>query len=130
VLRGLGAIGVDPRHEYVQRAVRWLESQQNEDGGWGESCRSYDDPDLAGRGESTPSQTAWALLGFFAVGVVGTPAVERGIAYLLSTQEPDGAWEDPLFNGTGFPRVFMLKYHYYAKYFPLWALGVYRRKAA
>jgi len=129
VLRALGAIGVDPRHEYVQRAVRWLEQQQNEDGGWGETCESYDNPDLAGRGESTPSHTAWALLGLFAVGVTRTPSVSRGIEYLLRTQGSDGAWEDPYFNGTGFPRVFMLKYHYYAKYFPLWALGVYRRKA-
>ena len=130
VLRALGAMGVDPRHEYIQRAVRWLETQQNEDGGWGETCQSYDNPDLAGRGESTPSQTAWALLGFFAVGVTRTPSVSRGIEYLLRTQGPDGTWEDPYFNGTGFPRVFMLKYHCYAKYFPLWALGVYRRKAA
>ena len=130
VLRGLGAMGVDPRHEYIQRAVRWLETQQNEDGGWGETCESYDNPDLAGRGESTPSQTAWALLGLFAVGVTRTSSVSRGIEYLLRTQGPDGTWEDPHFNGTGFPRVFMLKYHYYAKYFPLWALGVYRRKAA
>jgi squalene-hopene/tetraprenyl-beta-curcumene cyclase len=130
VLRGLGAIGVDPRHEYIQRAVRWLARHQNDDGGWGETCESYDNPDLAGQGLSTPSQTAWALLGLFAVGVVRGRTVERGIEYLLRTQEPDGGWEDPYWNGTGFPRVFMLKYHYYAKYFPLWALGVYRRKAA
>jgi squalene-hopene/tetraprenyl-beta-curcumene cyclase len=130
VLRGLGAIGVDPRHEYVQRAVRWLGRVQNTDGGWGETCESYDNPELAGRGPSTPSHTAWALLGLFAVGVTRGPVVERGVAYLLNTQGPDGSWEDGYFNGTGFPRVFMLKYHYYAKYFPLWALGVYRRKAA
>jgi squalene-hopene/tetraprenyl-beta-curcumene cyclase len=130
VLRGLGAIGIDPRHEFVQRAVRWLLAQQNDDGGWGETCASYDDPDLAGRGESIPSQTAWALLGLFAVGVTRGRAVERGIEYLLRTQQADGLWEDPYWNGTGFPRVFMLKYHYYAKYFPLWALGVYRRSAA
>jgi squalene-hopene/tetraprenyl-beta-curcumene cyclase len=130
VLRGLGAIGVDPRHEFIQRAVRWLARQQNDDGGWGETCATYDNPDLAGQGPSTPSQTAWALLGLFAVGVVRGRTVERGIEYLLRTQEPDGGWEDPYWNGTGFPRVFMLKYHYYAQYFPLWALGVYRRKAA
>jgi squalene-hopene/tetraprenyl-beta-curcumene cyclase len=127
VLRGLGAIGVDARHEYVQRAVRWLLRVQNEDGGWGETCASYDDPGLAGRGASTPSQTAWALLGLSAVGVTREPAVERGIAYLARTQGPDGSWEDPYWNGAGFPRVFMLKYHLYATYFPLWALGVYRR---
>ncbi len=127
VLRGLAAIGEDMRQEYVQRAVGWLERHQNADGGWGETCETYDRPELAGAGESTPSQTAWALLGLFAAGRTRGAAVERGIRYLLATQQPDGSWEDRFWNGTGFPRVFMLKYHYYAKYFPLWALGVYRR---
>jgi squalene-hopene/tetraprenyl-beta-curcumene cyclase len=127
VLRGLGALGVDPRHEFVQRAIRWLESTQNADGGWGETCESYDDPALAGKGGSTASQTSWALLGLFAVGRTSGPTVERGIDYLLKTQKPDGTWEDKFWNGTGFPRVFMLKYHMYATYFPLWALGVFRR---
>ena len=126
VLRGLAAVGVDPRHEYVQRAVRWLCARQNADGGWGETCGSYDDPEVAGHGESLPSQTAWALLGLFAAGQTTGREVERGIEYLLSTQAADGGWDDPLWNGTGFPRVFFLKYHLYAKYFPLWALGVYR----
>ena len=127
VLRGLGAIGVDPRHEYVQRAVRWLLRCQNPDGGWGETCASYAKPELAGIGDSLPSQTAWALLGLFAAGHTAGDAVERGIAHLLRTQRADGGWDDPLWNGTGFPRVFYLKYHLYANYFPLWALGVYRR---
>ena len=127
VLRGLGAIGVDPRHEYVQRAVRWLQRRQNADGGWGETCESYARPELAGEGASLPSQTAWALLGLFAVGVTTGQTVERGVKYLLATQRADGSWDDPLWNGTGFPRVFYLKYHLYPKYFPLWALGVYRR---
>ena len=130
VLRGLRAIGEDLRHEYVQRAVRWLERHQNRDGGWGETCESYTDPEFAGVGESTPSQTAWALLGLFAAGRTSGRAVERGIEYLRRTQRSDGAWEDWLWNGTGFPRVFYLKYHLYAKYFPLWALGIYRRAQA
>jgi len=126
VLRGLAAIGEDPRHEYVQRAVRWLESRQNADGGWGETCESYDDPAFAGVGTSTPSQTAWALLALFAAGRTSGPVVERGVQHLLRTQQADGGWTDALWNGTGFPRVFYLKYHLYAQYFPLWALGVYR----
>jgi squalene-hopene/tetraprenyl-beta-curcumene cyclase len=130
VLRGLRAIGEDLRHEYVQRAVRWLERRQNRDGGWGETCESYDDPEFAGVGASTPSQTAWALLGLFAAGRTSGPTVERGIEHLLRTQRSDGSWEDAFWNGTGFPRVFYLKYHLYAKYFPLWALGVYRRAQA
>ncbi len=126
VLRGLRAVGEDLRQEYVQRAVRWLEHHQNADGGWGETCESYDRPQLAGTGESTPSQTAWALLALLAAGRTRGPAVENGIRYLLATQREDGGWEDRFWNGTGFPRVFMLKYHLYATYFPLWALGVYR----
>ncbi len=127
VLRGLAAIGENMQQEYVQRAMRWLEHRQNVDGGWGESCESYDNPELAGRGDSLPSQTAWALLALFAAGRTRGSAVEGGVEYLLRTQQPDGAWEDRLWNATGFPRVFFLKYHLYAKYFPLWALGVYRR---
>ena len=130
VLRGLAAIGVDPRHEYVQRAVRWLERHQNRDGGWGETCESYEDYAFAGVGDSIPSQTAWALLGLFAAGRTSGPAVERGVNYLLRNQRDDGSWADALWNGTGFPRVFYLKYHLYAQYFPLWALGIYRRAHA
>ena len=111
----------------MQRAVRWLQRRQHADGGWGETCESYARPELAGEGASLPSQTAWALLGLFAVGVTTGQTVERGVKYLLATQRADGSWDDPLWNGTGFPRVFYLKYHLYPKYFPLWALGVYRR---
>jgi len=127
VLRGLRAIGEDLSEEYVQRAVGWLLAKQNPDGGWGEGCGSYDDPAQAGVGRSTPSQTAWALLGLFAAGRTQGQEVERGIRYLVGAQRVDGAWEDSRWNGAGFPRVFYLKYHFYAKYFPLWALGVYRR---
>jgi squalene-hopene/tetraprenyl-beta-curcumene cyclase len=127
VLRGLAAIGENPRQEFIQRAVRWLQHCQNADGGWGETCESYDKPGLAGAGPSMPSQTAWALLGLMATGVTSGPVVEAGIDYLLRTQRADGSWDDPFWNGTGFPRVFFLKYHLYASYFPLWALGVYRR---
>jgi squalene-hopene/tetraprenyl-beta-curcumene cyclase len=128
VMRGLEAIGEDLEHEYVQRAVRWLDRSQNRDGGWGETCDSYDRPELAGRGPSTPSQTAWALLALMAAGRTRGPVVERGIQHLIATQRADGSWDDQYWNGTGFPRVFMLKYHLYAQYFPLWALGVYRRR--
>ena len=126
VLRGLQAIGEDMDAPYVRRTVRWLESCQNADGGWGETLLSYSDPSLAGKGKSLPSQTAWALLGLLAAGEARNPAVASGIRYLLETQRPDGSWDDPYWNGTGFPRVFYLKYHLYPVYFPLWALGVYR----
>ena len=128
VLRGLAAIGLDPSDPMVERAVAWLVSRQNPDGGWGETLASYDDPALAGRGASLPSQTAWALLGLLAAGRTDDPVTERGVRYLIETQDRDGGWDDPLWNGTGFPRVFYLKYHLYAKYFPLWALGVYRSR--
>jgi squalene-hopene/tetraprenyl-beta-curcumene cyclase len=128
VLRGLGALGEEVAGDCAQRAVAWLQSRQNADGGWGETLASYDDPEQAGRGDSMPSQTAWALLGLFAAGHADGPAIDGGIRFLIRTQREEGGWEDPLWNGTGFPRVFYLKYHLYAKYFPLWALGVYRSK--
>ncbi len=130
VLRGLRAIGEDMNAPYVQRVVRWLASHQNADGGWGETCESYSNASLAGCGPSIPSQAAWALLALFAAGQTSGPVVEKGIEYLLATQQPDGSWQDSLWNGTGFPRVFFLKYHLYGAYFPLWALGVYRSSRA
>ena len=127
VLRGLEAIGLRADDPMVGRAIRWLEARQNSDGGWGETCDSYADAHLKGRGASGPSQTAWALLGLMAAGQAATPVVERGIEFLLRGQRADGGWDDPLWNGTGFPRVFYLQYHLYAHYFPLWALGAWRR---
>jgi squalene-hopene/tetraprenyl-beta-curcumene cyclase len=128
VLRALEAVGLPPEHPMVRRGADWLERRQNPDGGWGETCDSYADAGRAGAGRSTPSQTAWALLGLLAAGPGRTPVVDRGIEYLVRAQGPDGGWDDPYWNGTGFPRVFYLKYHLYAHYFPLWALGVWQRQ--
>jgi squalene-hopene/tetraprenyl-beta-curcumene cyclase len=128
VLRGLRTIGEDMRLPYIRRAVAWLKNHQNADGGWGESLRSYDDPAYKGIGESTASQTAWALMGLLSAGEIHSPEVARGIQYLLDTQEIDGSWDEPLYTGTGFPRVFYLRYHYYRHYFPLMALGMYARQ--
>jgi squalene-hopene/tetraprenyl-beta-curcumene cyclase len=126
VLAGLRAIGVDMSEPWIQRAVVWLESTQNLDGGWGESCESYADPEMAGQGESTVSQTSWALFGLLAAGVSDSLNVVRGVNYLLRHQADDGSWEEPFHTGTGFPRVFYLRYHGYFQYFPYWALALYR----
>ena len=99
------------------------------DGGWGELPHSYDEPGKQGIGPSTPSQTAWALLGLFALGDTASSSVRRGLEYLLRNQQYDGSWKDEYWTGTGFPRVFYLRYHLYATYFPLWALAVYEREA-
>jgi squalene-hopene/tetraprenyl-beta-curcumene cyclase len=123
VLSGLAAIGFDPGDPMVRRAVAWLEQVQQPCGGWGESCRSYDEPALAGQGTPTASQTAWALLALLAAGESGGAAVRRGVDYLLATQQSSGDWDEDLFTGTGFPKVFYLKYHLYRLYFPLMALA-------
>ncbi len=128
VLSALNAVGVPRDGPQMRRAVHWLLARQHADGGWGEREESYW-PGVA-KGEapySTASQTAWALLALMAAGEVDHPAVERGIAYLLSTQEADGNWEEPWYTAVGFPRVFYLRYHGYRTFFPLWALARYRR---
>jgi squalene-hopene/tetraprenyl-beta-curcumene cyclase len=129
VLPALAAAGVRPGAACVRRAVAWLEKHQNPDGGWGEDLRSYGDPAWVGRGESTPSQTAWALMGLLAADR-RTPAVDRGVAWLVGHQRPDGTWDEPHFTGTGFPGDFYINYHLYRLVFPISALGRYLRPGA
>jgi squalene-hopene/tetraprenyl-beta-curcumene cyclase len=128
VVPALIAAGVKPNKPQVRRAVAWLEARQNADGGWGEDMRSYDDPaQWNGRGDSTASQTAWALLALLAAGERDGTAVERGVRWLAQTQLADGRWDEPQFTGTGFPRDFYLNYHLYRLAFPVSALGRYVR---
>jgi squalene-hopene/tetraprenyl-beta-curcumene cyclase len=130
VLRGLEAIGVDHHEPYVQSGAEWLRMVQNPDGGWGESLASYDDSNQKGIGESTPSQTAWAIMGLLAANDTRSDSVARGIAYLLRTQKKDGSWDEAYYTGTGFPRVFYLMYTMYRQYFPLLALTTYKKVVA
>ncbi|MEO3868833.1 squalene--hopene cyclase [Nonomuraea sp. B12E4] len=123
----LVAAGVRPGHSSVRRAVAWLERHQNDDGGWGEDLRSYREPAWIGHGASTASQTAWALLALLAAGE-RSPAVERGVRWLVERQRPDGTWDEPYFTGTGFPGDFYLNYHLYRLVFPISALGRYLRR--
>ena len=127
VLCALNAAGVDHQDPMIRKAVDWLVSIQNTDGGWGEDAVSYrlDYKGFEGA-PSTASQTAWALLGLMAAGEVENPAVARGIEYLKSTQTEKGLWDEQRYTATGFPRVFYLRYHGYSKFFPLWALARYR----
>jgi squalene-hopene/tetraprenyl-beta-curcumene cyclase len=152
VLPALAAIGEDMGQPYIRQAVNWLVNHQNADGGWGESCGSYVDPNLHGVGPSTASQTAWALLGLLAAGEADHPATQRGVRYLINTQKEDGTWDEPYFTGTGFPGYgvgerlkkspkpgergyqglemgagFMINYHMYRNCWPLLALGRYRK---
>ncbi|MFN6572577.1 squalene--hopene cyclase [Dendronalium sp. ChiSLP03b] len=130
VLSALALITPEKYQLSIKRGAAWLVGCQNSDGGWGETCRSYDDPSLKGQGNSTASQTAWALIGLIAAGEatgkLALEAIERGINYLLATQQPDGTWFEADFTGTGFPSHFYLKYHMYQQYFPLIALGRYQ----
>jgi squalene-hopene/tetraprenyl-beta-curcumene cyclase len=133
-LYGTGAVvpalvraGVERSHPAIRRAVRWLESCQNEDGGWGEDLRSYSEVAFRGRGVSTASQTAWALLALIDA-APDSEALENGVRWLVETQREDGGWDEPQFTGTGFPGDFYIKYHLYSLNFPLMALGRYLRR--
>jgi len=136
VLRGLRAIGEDVRQDWIVRAKDWLASCQNEDGGWGETCASYDDPSLKGKGPSTASQTAWALMGLIAAAdpadanALHAKPIVRGLEYLLTTQNADGSWSEPFTTGTGFPRVFYLRYDMYRNNWPLLALATWQQATA
>ncbi len=136
VLRGLEAIGFDQHEPQVQQAAEWIRMVQNPDGGWGETCGSYDDPDTRGVGPSTPSQTAWALLGLLSAGDDRSDSIAKGIRWLLTRQQLDGSWDESMgegptrqgmITGTGFPKVFYLAYTMYRQYFPLLALTTYKR---
>jgi squalene-hopene/tetraprenyl-beta-curcumene cyclase len=134
VLSALSLVAPQTHRLSIERGAAWLVGCQNPDGGWGETCRSYDDPTLKGKGQSTASQTAWALIGLIAAGeATGTfasVAIERGVDYLLETQQPDGTWNESEFTGTGFPGHFYLKYHLYQQFFPLIALSRYHALSA
>jgi squalene-hopene/tetraprenyl-beta-curcumene cyclase len=125
VLRAVEALGVAGA-AWCQRGVAWLRSVQNRDGGFGETCASYADPREKGQGPSTPSQTAWALIGLVGAGPASDPSVARAVDYLIRSQNASGSWDEQATTGTGFPRVFYLKYHLYRHSFPLSALARYR----
>jgi squalene-hopene/tetraprenyl-beta-curcumene cyclase len=138
VLRGLEAVDYSFLEAPVQQAAEWIRMVQNADGGWGETCGTYDDPNQRGVGPSTPSQTAWALLGLLAANDTRSDSVAKGIRWLIERQHQDGSWDELMpgrngesyYTGTGFPRVFYLGYHLYKQYFPLLALTTYRKAMA
>ena len=127
VLRGMRALKLNMNEDWLVRGGAWLESVQHEDGGWGERCNTYDDPVFKGQGPSTASQTAWAVMGLCAFGNPDNPALKRGIEYLYRTQNLDGSWTEHETTGTGFPKVFYLKYDMYRNAWPLLALATYRK---
>lgn len=127
VLRGLHAMGLDMSEPWLQKGGAWLESVQHEDGGWGERCNTYDDPVFKGQGPSTASQTAWAIMGLCTFGDPNRPSLIRGIQYLINTQNQDGSWTEHEITGTGFPKVFYLKYDMYRNAWPLLAMATYRK---
>ncbi len=128
VLRSLETVSLTAK-EYCQRAVNWLRTVQKADGSFGESLRSYNEPETKGQGDSTASQTAWGLIGLLAGAEADDPAIHKAVSYLVSQQNPDGSWSENEFTGTGFPCVFYLKYHLYRNSFPLYALARFRNKA-
>jgi len=128
VIRGLKAVGVDMNEPYIKKAIDWLKSCQNQDGGWGESCRSYDNTSYAGIGVSTASQTGWALMTLHSADEWKSSEMEKGVQYLLDTQNAEGGWDEKEFTGTGFEGAFYLRYYYYPYYFPMMALGEYRQR--
>jgi squalene-hopene/tetraprenyl-beta-curcumene cyclase len=126
VLCGLAQVGEDMTQPYIRKAVEWLYSVQQADGAWGEDCESYRHRELAGKGEATPSQTAWALMALIAAGEANDPRVAKGVQWLIDNQQAGGGWHESRFTGTGFPNAFYLNYHFYREYFPLMALARYR----
>ncbi|MGA1237464.1 MAG: squalene--hopene cyclase [Limisphaerales bacterium] len=129
-LRGLRALKVNMNEPWVLKARDWLESVQHSNGGWGESCNTYEDPVFKGRGPTTASQTAWALMGLLAFGDPNRPSIQRGIQYLVKAQNPDGSWTEDATTGTGFPKVYYLKYDMYRNTWPLLALATYKKLLA
>jgi squalene-hopene/tetraprenyl-beta-curcumene cyclase len=127
VLRGMRAMNLDMNEDWLQRGCAWLESVQHEDGGWGERCNTYDDPVFKGQGPSTASQTAWAVMGLCAFDDAENPALKRGIEFLSRTQNSDGSWTEHETTGTGFPKVFYLKYDIYRNAWPLLALATFKK---
>ncbi len=128
VLRALETVSLTAR-DYCQRAVLWLRTMQKADGSFGESLRSYEMPATKGQGPSTPSQTAWGLIGLLAGADVHEPAIDKAVSYLVDQQKEDGSWSEPDFTGTGFPGVFYLKYHFYRNSFPVYALARYANQS-
>jgi squalene-hopene/tetraprenyl-beta-curcumene cyclase len=128
VLRALETVSLTAQ-EYCQRAVAWLKSVQQDDGSFGESLKTYSDVSSKGQGASTPSQTAWGLIGLLAGSNTSDPAITRAVSYLVGNQNEDGSWSEPDFTGTGFPCVFYLKYHLYRNSFPVYALSRYHNQA-
>lgn len=128
VLPALDELDEDMSKPYVRKAVDWIKDHQNDDGGWGETVETYSNPELAGKGESTPSQTAWSLISLIAADEADDSATKRGIEYLLDQQTEEGTWEEKNYTGTGFPGDFYIGYVLYRHYFPLLALGRYRKE--